>query len=215
MKKIALLGLAMASLLMATSCATQQPVAQAYTPPPLPTYTGPKQAVPVLTGILTMHPDSICYRGRDNTKYWLFADQANACLFVTQNENLYPLFSDHLPVALQSTVPAVVLGGVKIDPLVIFSEEQVADISRKVLIGLNHFDVVKITAYGTVKNLSEARGALAIILNKNIVPNTQVPTQPQQPALQRYQYQQQQQQQQQPAVKPAPLSNGYDPTKQL
>ncbi len=156
----------MAGLLMFASCKIHKKMVA--TPPPPPgaiVSAGQTDKVPMVYGILTLHPDSLSYKGKDGNSWSIFGDPGNSCIVVTQNPNLYPLFADKLPVALSKNVPAVVYSGTKIAPLTIFTEEQVADISRRVLLGLNKFDVVKIMAYGTVNNLAEARAALTVIMS--------------------------------------------------
>ena len=166
------------------SCATQKEV----TPPPAPSsitnddYTGPRKPVETVTGTLIFHPDSICYTGKDNRKYWFFVDPNASCLFITENQALYPLFSEHLPVALKKDVPSVTLIGVTINPVTIFRQDQLQQIANSqnwTLEQLNHFRVAKIFSYGTTNNLPATITVLRSMLSGA---NPQTPPPGDQPA---------------------------------
>jgi hypothetical protein len=168
MKKITFCLLASASLFLA-SCATQKTVA----PPPSSgvqqsVYSGPKKDVDGVTGILIFHPDSIFYTGKEGRKYSLFFDKPDACIFVTENPNLYVLFSEQLPIQMQAG-KAVLLEGVTIDPVTIFRPEQMQQIANSqnmTLVELNHFKVAKIFNYGTLENSTNAVKILYDLLLK-------------------------------------------------
>jgi hypothetical protein len=166
MKKIIVIGLAMAGLLMLASCAVQQP------PTDQKKSTnndndGKRDKVPMEYGIFSLHPDSLFYKGKDGLIYSAFGDPGNSCIVITENPSIYPLFANHIPIAVSPELPSAVYMGTKIAPLTLFTEEQVIDMSRKVLLGFNKFDIIKMMSYGTFKSLYDAQQALNMIKNPN------------------------------------------------
>jgi hypothetical protein len=109
-----------------------------------------KKEVPGVEGVIRIHPDEIKLKGQNKTDFFLFYDFEKKVLFVSSTKEIYEKITNHLP---ETTIPGnrVDLIGTLINPLTIFSKEDLQQESKRMGVDLNKYKVVKITnwALGT------------------------------------------------------------------
>ena len=108
-----------------------------------------KRNVDGVRGYLEYHPDRWFLSGKDGKNYSLFYDYPNKTLFISTNDSLYDKFANYLPVQAVAG-RRVLLEGPTINPLTIFSKEQLTSEGRKVGIDLNAFKVATIFGYSLI-----------------------------------------------------------------
>lgn len=103
-----------------------------------------KKEVPGVEGTIVIHPDEIKLRGENKTDFFLFYDFQKRVLFVSSTKEIYEKISGHLP---ERTIPGnkVDLIGTLINPLTLFSKEDLQKESQRMGVNLNKYKVVKIT----------------------------------------------------------------------
>ena len=106
-----------------------------------------KKDVPPTIGTLTLHPDSVTIKGKDEVMNYCFLDARNKCLFITTNRSIYDSIVLFLPVR---TIEGrtVSLEGTAIDPFSRFSKKSLDKLSKSLGISLNTYKVVKLFNYG-------------------------------------------------------------------
>ncbi len=106
-----------------------------------------RKEIPGVTGKLTLHPDSVAYKGTDGSLYFFFYDFSNKCLFISKTEGIYRKFADFLP---EVVIPGRYISpeGPTIDPFTLFTRDQLKEEGQRLGIKLNKFKVVKIFNYG-------------------------------------------------------------------
>jgi hypothetical protein len=106
-----------------------------------------RKEIPGVTGKLTLHPDSVAYKGTDGSLYFFFYDFSNKCLFISKTEGIYRKFADFLPEVI---IPGRYISpeGPTIDPFTLFTRDQLKEEGQRLGIKLNKFKVVKIFNYG-------------------------------------------------------------------
>lgn len=106
-----------------------------------------KQKVNSITGVLTLHPDSVAIKGSDNKLYYFFLDTKNECLFITDNDDIYKTFSSFLP-KIQVPGREIEIEGTSISPFTLFSKSQLKDQGKKIGLELNNYTLYKMFNYG-------------------------------------------------------------------
>jgi len=162
MKNKLMILLAAIGLLAIVSCKTRKEVP----PPPtedIPAYTGPKLDVAGVRGILIAHPDTNSIKGKGGVQWFLLYDYDKKCLYMTENQQTYMEIVNWLPV---KGIPThyVRVEAPTIDPITLFDPAQLAEISKKLGIGLRKYRMAKIYNHNTLElNPGE------VIINGNVV----------------------------------------------
>ena len=106
----------------------------------------PKKEVPGQMAVLTRHPDEVKLLGTDLNEYYLFFDLKNKCLFFTDKPLVYLSISEFLPEK-QIIGRKVEIDGPSINPLTIFTKDQLATKSKLVGFGINRFNTFRLMNY--------------------------------------------------------------------
>ena len=106
-----------------------------------------RRDVTPVTGLFTLHPDSVTIKSKDNGMEFCFLDVTNKCLFITSNKAIYDSIVAFLPIrTVEGRV--VTLVGTAIDPFSRFSKKKLDELSKSLGISLNGYKVVRIFNYG-------------------------------------------------------------------
>ncbi len=109
-----------------------------------------RQKVSAVTGLLTLHPDSVTIKGSDGKLYYFFLDVKNECLLITNNSDIYKSFSEFLPKQ-EISGRQIEIEATPISPFTLFSKSQLKAEGRKLGLKLNKYKLCKIFNY-SLKN---------------------------------------------------------------
>lgn len=139
-----------------TSCGSMRKTTTADPKKPQPVYTGPKKDVDAVNGTLILHPLKVEIETKETT-YSCFLDARAKCIFITDDVEAYEEFSEYLPA---EKIPdrVIELEGAVIDPFVIFTPEEFADLESKMAklgVKLNEYKIARLFSYGlsTIQNV--------------------------------------------------------------